>query len=102
MTDTVALPNSLRNKPDERGHFGQFGGRFVAETLMPLILDLEAQYRAAKADPAFQAQFDDLMANYVGRPSPLYYAERLTAALREGAPVGHGAKIYFKREELNH
>jgi tryptophan synthase beta chain len=102
MTDTATLPNSLRNLPDERGHFGQFGGRFVAETLMPLILDLEAHYRAAKADPAFQAQFDDLMANYVGRPSPLYYAERLTEALRETAPEGHGAKVYFKREELNH
>jgi tryptophan synthase beta chain len=99
---TAPLPNSLRAQPDERGHFGQFGGRFVAETLMPLILDLEAHYRAAKADPAFQAQFDDLMANYVGRPSPLYYAERLTEKLREGAPEGHGAKVYFKREELNH
>jgi hypothetical protein len=78
MTDTATLPNSLRNQPDERGHFGQFGGRFVAETLMPLILDLEREYRAAKADPAFQAQFDDLLEHYVGRPSPLYYAERLT------------------------
>ncbi len=89
------LPNSLRNQPDERGHFGQFGGRFVAETLMPLILDLEREYRAAKADPAFKAQFDDLMTHYVGRPSPLYFAERLTAHYG-------GAKIYFKREELNH
>jgi tryptophan synthase beta chain len=95
MTDTVTLPNSLRNMPDERGHFGQFGGRFVAETLMPLILDLEREYRAAKADPAFQAEFDDLMRHYVGRPSPLYFAERLTAHYG-------GAKIYFKREELNH
>ena len=102
MTDTVTLPNSLRNLPDERGHFGQFGGRFVAETLMPLILDLEREYRAAKADPAFRAQFDDLLEHYVGRPSPLYYAERLTEALRESAPAGHGAKVYFKREELNH
>ena len=102
MTDTVTLPNSLRNLPDERGHFGQFGGRYVAETLMPLILDLEREYRAAKADPAFRAQFDDLLEHYVGRPSPLYYAERLTEALRESAPAGHGAKVYFKREELNH
>jgi tryptophan synthase beta chain len=88
-------PNSLRNQPDERGHFGQFGGRYVAETLMPLILDLEREYRAAKADPAFQAEFDGLMKHYVGRPSPLYFAERLTAHYG-------GAKIYFKREELNH
>jgi tryptophan synthase beta chain len=88
-------PNSFRNQPDERGHFGQFGGRYVAETLMPLILDLEREYRAAKADPAFQAQFDDLLAHYVGRPSPLYFAERLTAHLG-------GAQIWFKREELNH
>ncbi|HEY0622196.1 tryptophan synthase subunit beta [Sphingomonas sp.] len=88
-------PNSLRNQPDERGHFGQFGGRYVAETLMPLILDLEREYRAAKADPAFQAEFDGLMKHYVGRPSPLYFAERLTQHYG-------GAKIYFKREELNH
>ncbi|MBX3595136.1 tryptophan synthase subunit beta [Sphingomonas sp.] len=89
------VPNSLRAQPDERGHFGQFGGRYVAETLMPLILDLEREYRAAKADPAFQAQFDDLMKHYVGRPSPMYFAERLTDHYG-------GAKIYFKREELNH
>jgi len=88
-------PNSLRNLPDERGHFGQFGGRYVAETLMPLILDLEREYRAAKADPAFKAEFDGLMKHYVGRPSPLYFAERLTQHYG-------GAKIYFKREELNH
>ncbi len=88
-------PNSFRNQPDERGHFGAYGGRYVAETLMPLILDLDREYRAAKADPAFKAQFDDLMANYVGRPSPLYFAERLTEHLG-------GAKIYLKRDELNH
>jgi tryptophan synthase beta chain len=92
---TEARLNSLRNQPDERGHFGQFGGRYVAETLMPLILDLDREYRAAKADPAFKAQFDDLLANYVGRPSPLYFAERLTEHLG-------GAKIYLKRDELNH
>jgi len=88
-------PNTLMNGPDERGQFGQFGGRYVSETLMPLILDLEREYRAAQADPAFQAEFDDLMKHYVGRPSPLYYAERLTEHLG-------GAKIYLKREELNH
>ena len=102
MTAATNLPNSLRNLPDERGHFGQFGGRYVAETLMPLILDLDREYRAAKADPAFQAEFDALMKHYVGRPSPLYYAERLTEHFRKSAPKGMGAKIYFKREELNH
>jgi tryptophan synthase beta chain len=91
----MTLANSLRSGPDDRGHFGQFGGRYVAETLMPLILGLEREYRAAKIDPAFAAQFDDLLEHYVGRPSPLYYAERLTDHLG-------GAKIYFKRDELNH
>lgn len=95
-------PNSFRAQPDDRGHFGQFGGRYVAETLMPLVLDLEREYKAAKADPAFAAQFDDLLEHYVGRPSPLYYAERLTEALRENAPEGMGAQIWFKRDELNH
>ena len=95
MTLANPLRNSLRSGPDDRGHFGQFGGRYVAETLMPLILDLEREYRAAKIDPAFAAQFDDLLEHYVGRPSPLYFAERLTEHLG-------GAKIYFKRDELNH
>ena len=95
-------PNSFRAQPDERGHFGDYGGRYVAETLMPLILDLEREYRAAQVDPAFKAEFDDLMTHYVGRPSPMYYAERLTATLRASAPEGKGPKIYFKREELNH
>ncbi|WP_294329615.1 tryptophan synthase subunit beta [uncultured Sphingomonas sp.] len=95
-------PNSFRAQPDDRGHFGQFGGRFVAETLMPLVLDLEREYTAAKADPAFQAEFDDLLEHYVGRPSPLYYAERLTEALRADAPEGMGAEVWFKRDELNH
>ena len=95
-------PNSFRLQPDERGHFGEFGGRYVAETLMPLILELEAAYRAAQADPAFQAEFDDLLEHYVGRPSPLYYAERLTDALRDGAEEGLGAQVWFKRDELNH
>ncbi|OQW48654.1 MAG: tryptophan synthase subunit beta [Proteobacteria bacterium SG_bin6] len=95
-------PNSFRAQPDDRGHFGAFGGRYVAETLMPLILELEAEYRRAQADPAFQAEFDDLLEHYVGRPSPLYFAERLTEALRESAPEGMGAQIWFKRDELNH
>ncbi len=95
-------PNSFTAQPDDRGHFGDYGGRYVAETLMPLILDLEREYRAAKSDPAFQAQFDDLLEHYVGRPSPLYYAERLTEALRETSPEGMGAEIWFKRDELNH
>jgi len=106
MTLADTRPNTLRAQPDENGHFGQFGGRYVAETLMPLILDLERAYTAAKADPAFAAQFDDLLEHYVGRPSPLYFAERLTEELRkvaadQGRPGG-GAKIYFKRDELNH
>ena len=92
---TAPQPNSFRTGPDERGHFGIYGGRFVAETLMPLILDLEKAYAAAKADPKFQKEMDGHLANYVGRPSPLYFAERLTAHCK-------GAKIYFKREELNH
>src|SRR4051794_1459360 len=91
----LAKPNSYRSGPDERGHFGIFGGRFVAETLMPLILDLEKAYAEAKADPAFQAEMNGYLKHYVGRPSPLYLAERLTEHLG-------GAKIYFKREELNH
>ena len=95
-------PNSFRSQPDERGHFGIFGGRFVAETLMPLVLDLEREYRAAQNDPTFAAEFDDLLTHYVGRPSPLYYAERLTEELRKDAPAGKGAQIWFKRDELNH
>jgi tryptophan synthase beta chain len=91
----VEKPNSFRNGPDERGRFGIFGGRFVAETLMPLILSLDEAYRAAKADPSFQAELDSFLKHYVGRPSPLYFAERMTEHLK-------GAKIYFKRDELNH
>jgi tryptophan synthase beta chain len=87
--------NSFRTGPDERGRFGIYGGRFVSETLMPLILDLEGQYEKAKTDASFWAEMDDLWKHYVGRPSPLYFAERLTARLG-------GAKIYFKRDELNH
>ncbi|MEJ0010062.1 MAG: tryptophan synthase subunit beta [Alphaproteobacteria bacterium] len=81
--------------PDEHGHFGPYGGRFVAETLMPLIIEVERAYRAMQADPAFHREFADLLAHYVGRPSPLYFAEPLTKKLG-------GAKIYFKRDELNH
>ncbi|MDE0932297.1 MAG: tryptophan synthase subunit beta [Novosphingopyxis baekryungensis] len=102
MTETIPKPNSYRTGPDDRGHFGAYGGRYVAETLMPLVLDLEREYRAAKEDPAFRAQFDDLLEHYVGRPSPLYYAERLTDHVRESAAAGKGAQIWFKRDELNH
>jgi tryptophan synthase beta chain len=90
-----ARPNTFRAGPDEHGKFGVFGGRYVAETLMPLILEVETAYYAAKKDPAFKAQMDDLAKHYIGRPSPLYFAERLTEHFG-------GAKIYFKREELNH
>jgi len=92
---TAPQPNSFRTGPDEGGNFGIYGGRFVAETLMPLILDLEKAYAQAKADPQFQKRMDGYLATYVGRPSPLYFAERLTQHCG-------GAKIYFKREELNH
>ncbi len=91
----VQKPNTFRAGPDERGFFGIYGGRFVAETLMPLILDLEAAYKAAKADPEFHAELENLNTHYAGRPSPLYFAERLTEHLG-------GAKIYLKRDELNH
>ncbi len=87
--------NSYRTGPDERGHFGIHGGRFVAETLMPAVLELQAAYEAAKVDPAFKSEMDGYLTHYVGRPSPLYFAERLTEHLG-------GAKIYLKREELNH
>ena len=98
----MTIQNSLRSQPDASGHFGSFGGRYVAETLMPLILELEKVYKAARQDPAFEKEFADLLKYYVGRPSPLYYAERLTEALRAEAPQDKGAKIYLKREELNH
>jgi tryptophan synthase beta chain len=88
-------PNSYRTGPDEHGHFGIYGGRFVAETLMPLILELEKAYAAARVDPAFQKEMDGYLKDYVGRPSPLYFAERMSEHCG-------GAKIYFKREELNH
>ena len=102
---TLVPPNSFRAGPDERGHFGLFGGRFVAETLMPLILELEKAYAAAKADPEFHRELAHLATHYVGRPSPLYHAERLTEHVRAlSAATGGagGAKIYFKRDELNH
>jgi tryptophan synthase beta chain len=97
LTITTEIPprNSYRSGPDERGRFGDYGGRFVSETLMPLILDLEAEYERAKDDAAFWTEMDDLWTHYVGRPSPLYFAERLTERLG-------GAKIYLKRDELNH
>ncbi|MGH1423179.1 MAG: tryptophan synthase subunit beta [Pseudooceanicola sp.] len=89
------LINSFMTGPDDKGRFGQFGGRFVSETLMPLILELEEQYEFAKTDPLFWAEMDDLWKHYVGRPSPLYHANRLSEHLG-------GAKIYLKRDELNH
>ena len=92
---SIPQRNSFRTGPDEHGHFGLYGGRFVAETLMPLILDLEAAYTAAKNDSQFQAEMDHYLRNYIGRPSPLYFAQRLTEHLG-------GAKIYLKREDLNH
>ena len=87
--------NTYRSGPDERGHFGIYGGRYVAETLMPLILEVESAYNKARSDPAFTKAFDYYLEHYVGRPSPLYLAERMTEHLG-------GAKIYFKRDELNH
>ena len=92
---TTHEPNSFRTGPDERGRFGIYGGRFVSETLMPLILDLEAEYEKAKTDADFWAEMNDLWTHYVGRPSPLYFAERLSERLG-------GAKVYLKRDELNH
>ena len=88
-------PNSYRSGPDDQGHFGIYGGRYVAETLMPLILELEEAYRSAKDDPAFAAEMDGFMRDFVGRPSPLYFAERMSEHFG-------GAQIWFKREELNH
>ena len=91
----IERPNSYRTGPDESGHFGIHGGRFVAETLMPNILELEAAWNEAKADPAFDAEMKSWFRDYVGRPSPLYLAGRMTEHLG-------GAKVYFKRDELNH
>ena len=88
-------PNDYSAYPDAKGRFGDFGGLYVAETLMPLVLELDRAYARAKADPAFQAELSGFLTHYVGRPSPLYFAERLTAHFG-------GAKIYLKREELNH
>ncbi|HET6521760.1 MAG TPA: tryptophan synthase subunit beta [Geminicoccaceae bacterium] len=92
---STALPNTFRGGPDEAGHFGPYGGRYVAETLMPCILELEEAYSEARKDPAFAAELAGFLTHYVGRPSPLYFAERLTMHLG-------GAKVYFKRDELNH
>src|SRR5690554_5467213 len=94
-SDMTDLFNSFMSGPDEKGRFGDFGGRFVSETLMPLILELEAQYERAKTDDSFWVEMHDLWTHYVGRPSPLYHAERLSAHLG-------GAKVYLKRDELNH
>ena len=101
LTDSLRT-NSLRTGPDEAGMFGMFGGRFVAETLMPNILELDEAYAAAKKDPSFRDELDHLNRHYTGRPSPLYFAEALTAHVRASAAAGRGARIYFKRDELNH
>ena len=95
LSGPISGQNSLRNGPDDRGRFGLYGGRFVAETLMPLVLAVGEAYEAAQNDPAFQVELDGYLKNYVGRPSALWFAERLTAHFG-------GAKIYFKREDLNH
>jgi tryptophan synthase beta chain len=98
MSDIASVdtrPNALSAWPDNHGRFGEFGGRFVAETLMPNILELETAYEAAKIDPAFIAQMDEFLTDYVGKPSAIYFAERLTQEFG-------GAKIWFKRDELNH
>ena len=95
MANNANILESYRSGPDETGHFGLYGGRFVAETLMPLVLDVENAYEDAKRDPAFQQEFDFYAQHYIGRPSPLYFAESLTEELG-------GAKVYFKRDELNH
>ena len=100
--DARSALNSFSSGPDQDGHFGAFGGRYVAETLMPLILELGREYEAAKADPAFREELDRLLNEYVGRPSPLTYAGRLTEHVRETAPKGKGARIFLKRDELNH
>lgn len=89
------MENTLKNQPDDNGHFGIYGGRYVAETLMPLILAVEEAYKSAKNDPSFRKEFDELNRDYIGRPSPLYFAKKTTEILG-------GAKIYFKRDELNH
>ena len=95
MNNQSTKPESYQAGPDERGHFGIFGGRFVAETLMPLILDVETAYKKYRTDNDFKREFEYYARDYIGRPSPLYLAEKLTAKFG-------GAKIYFKRDELNH
>ena len=91
----ITTPNDYSAYPDASGRFGDYGGRYVPETLMPLVHELEAAFRLAMADPAFHAELDGYLKHYVGRPSPMYFAERLTQKFG-------GAKIYLKREELNH
>ncbi|HIL28003.1 MAG TPA: tryptophan synthase subunit beta, partial [Micavibrio sp.] len=91
----MSLANSYKSGPDENGHFGIYGGRYVAETLMPLILEVEKAYNESKDDPKFWSEFYSLARDYIGRPSPLYYAEALTKKMG-------GAKLYLKRDELNH
>jgi tryptophan synthase beta chain len=103
QVNQLLKPNTYKSGPDAAGRFGGFGGRYVAETLMPLILEVEAAYAAAKADPSFEAEWRHLLTHYVGRPSPLWFAERITQHCASLAPRrGDGAKVYFKRDELNH
>ena len=89
------IKNSYLHWPDEKGYFGKFGGRYVAETLMPLIMEVEKEYKLAKKDRSFKKEFEYYLDKFVGRPSPLFFAERITRDLK-------GPKIYFKRDELNH
>ncbi|MDB9322155.1 tryptophan synthase subunit beta [Nodularia spumigena CS-591/04] len=102
MTTTPLSPSSLSNTqvPDILGRFGRFGGKYVPETLMPALAELETAYQQYRHDPSFQAELQDLLRDYVGRVTPLYFAERLTA--HYARPDGTGAQIYLKREDLNH
>ena len=91
----MSINKNYKNWPDNKGYFGKFGGRYVAETLMPLILEVEKNYNKLKGNKSFIKEFNYYAENYIGRPSPLYFAERITKDL-------NGPKIYFKRDELNH
>lgn len=100
MVSTQDIQTTTQSRPDSMGRFGQFGGKYVPETLMPALAELEAALKQYRNEPSFQAELQDLLKDYVGRPSPLYFAERLTAHYAK--PDGSGAQIYLKREDLNH
>ncbi|MDJ0698068.1 tryptophan synthase subunit beta [Mastigocoleus sp. MO_188.B34] len=100
MVSTPDINTSTQQLPEHNGRFGKFGGKYVPETLMPALSELEAAYQKYRQDPSFQAELQDLLRDYVGRPSPLYFAERLTQHYAK--PDGTGAQIYLKREDLNH